>query len=183
MKKRKIPKATAHLKRIARANLAEKNRDTCKNKLADILDLASLSEKERKLRLLGREMLIKNSHPEITNKRVGCKYAGWLQISLANRTPEYRLERMQFYGDWCTSDMLDEILPDLAGEDSKARRFYVDLRLFDVLGNEYDTDTLTIKNPKNMDDLEKQVKEHCRQIVFDENFMFDLDSSYAEIRA
>lgn len=181
--KRKISKQTAHLKRIARATRHDQNLATSKNKLADILDLASLPEKERKLRLLGRQMLKQNAHPEITNKRIGCRYAGWLQISIANRDPEYRLRKMEFYGDWCTSDMLDEILPDMTGEDTQKRTFYVDLNLIDILGNEYEADTFKILNPKNMDDLEQQIKTHVAEIALDEDCCFNLDECYAEIRA
>ena len=183
MSKRKFSKSQIAAKRKAKQAKIIDNAVNGKGKLDQIHDWAKLSDKEKRLKVKARQILTTQAHPEIRNRRVGCKYAGWLRISIANRDPEWRLNHMQFFGDWCTNDMLDEILPDMAREDTTLRKFEIDLELVDIVGNEYKTEPFKIYNPKNIDDLERQIKEHCSMVANDEGYMFDLDNCYAEIRA
>ena len=134
------------------------------------------------LQHLGRKAVKKNSYPHINPKINGMEYGGWMEISMANRPAEWRLKRMKFFGDWCGEKNLDKILPDIV-KDTKERVYQIDLRLFGIQNEEYEVDTLIVRNPKNMDELELKAKQYCAAFAFDEDLLLDLDQCYFEVRA
>ena len=101
---------------------------------------------------------------------------------MASRPAEWRVNRMRFYGDWCGEKNLDKILPDIV-KDTKERVYQIDLRLFGIQDEEYEVDTLIVKNPKNMDDLENRAKQYCASYAFDKGLLFHRDKCYFEVRA
>lgn len=122
-----------------------------------------------------------NAHPEIRNKRIGCKYEGWMTISLANRPAEWRAQKLEFFGDWADEKRLNEILPEIHDEENTRRKFEIDCYMTAIDGSEFQTETHRIFNPKNLDDLDAKVKAYISEVV---NLnLFNLDECYAEIRA
>ena len=142
----------------------------------------TLTPEQVALKVRAIKIINRNSFPEITDHREGCEFAGWMEISIAARPPEWRVSRMKFFGDWCGEENLSKILPD-AVKDTKERVYHIDLRLFGIQGEEYEVETLVVKNPKNMDDLELKAKQYCASYAFDEDLLLDLDKCYFEVRA
>ena len=50
-------------------------------------------------------------------------------------------------------------------------------------GEEYEVDTLIVKNPKNMDELEDRAKQYCALYAFNEDLLLHSDECYFEVRA
>ena len=151
-------------------------------KLNRSVPLTALTPQQVALKIRAKEIIKRNSFPDIKDHREGCEFAGWMEISMASRPAEWRVNRMRFYGDWCGEKNLDMILPDIV-KDTKERVYQIDLRLFGIQGEEYEVETLIVKNPKNMDDLEERAKQHCASYAFDENLLLNLDECYFEVRA
>lgn len=142
----------------------------------------TLTPEQVALKVRAIKIINRNSFPEIRDHREGCEFAGWMEISMAARPPEWRVNRMRFYGDWCGEKNLDKILPDIV-KDTKERVYQIDLRLFGIQGEEYEVDTLIVKNPKNMDDLEERAKQYCALYAFNEDLLLHSDECYFEVRA
>ena len=136
----------------------------------------------RNLQILGARAVKLNSFPHINPKYEGLKYGGWMEISMANRPPQWRLKRMKFYGEWCSEKSLDDILPDVKNE-TRDRAYAITPRMFDKAGDEYDVSTYYCINPENMDDLELQVRQYCKHVAEQSGFDFDLDECFFEVRA
>lgn len=185
MKKRKLSKATIQAKRITRFNSHKAY------EVSNLYHLATLSPEQRafeiELQRLSQYVKTHHVHPDVKNKRVGCKYAGWIKIAVCNRKGNdhalNRIRMMQFYGDWCPTAKFDEIIPDDFVDDSVRRIFYLDFFMWDIVGNAYDIPKQTIFNPKGMTDLQNQVSALVREVSEQEGFLFDLDKCYVEIRA
>nr|WP_313379326.1 hypothetical protein [Moraxella sp.] len=144
--------------------------------------LTALTPQQVALKIRAKQIIKRNSFPAIRDHREGCEFAGWMEISMASRPAEWRVNRMRFYGDWCGEKNLDKILPDIV-KDTKERVYQIDLRLFGIQGEEYEVDTLILINPKNMDDLELKTKQYCASYAFDEDLLLNLDECYFEVRA
>ena len=142
----------------------------------------TLTPEQVALKVRAITIINRNSFPEIRDHREGCEFAGWMEISMAARPPEWRVNRMRFYGDWCGEKNLDMILPDIV-KDTKERVYQIDLRLFGILGEEYEVDTLIVKNPKNIDELEERAKQYCALYAFNEDLLLHSDECYFEVRA
>jgi len=143
--------------------------------------LMTLTPEQVALKVRAISIINRNSFPEIRDHREGCEFAGWMEISIAARPPEWRVSRMKFFGDWCGEENLSKILPN-ATKDAKERVYQIDLRLFGIQDEEYEVDTLIVKNPKNIDELEDQAKQHCASYAFDKDLLFNLDKCYFEVR-
>ena len=144
--------------------------------------LTALTPSQVALKIRAKQIIKRNSFPAIRDQREGCEFAGWMEISMASHPPEWRVNRMKFFGDWCGEKNLDKILPDIV-KDTKERVYQIDLRLFGIQGEEYEVETLIVKNPKNMDELEFGAKQYCASYAFDEDLLLDLDKCYFEVRA
>ena len=151
-------------------------------KVSRSVPLTALTPQQVALKIRAKQIIKQNSFPEVRDQREGCQFAGWMEISMASRPAEWRVNRMRFYGDWCGEKNLDKILPDIV-KDTKERVYQIDLRLFGILGEEYEVDTLIVKNPKNMDDLENRAKQHCALYAFNEDLLLHSDECYFEVRA
>ena len=151
-------------------------------KVSRSVPLTALTPQQMAIRVKAKKIIKQNSFPAIRDQREGCEFAGWMEISMASRPPEWRVNRMKFFGDWCGEKNLDKILPDIV-KDTKERVYQIDLRLFGIQGEEYEVETLIVRNPKNMDDLEFQAKQHCASYAFDEDLLLDMDQCYFEVRA
>ena len=144
--------------------------------------LIALTPAQVALKIRAKQIIKQNSFPAIRDQREGCEFAGWMEISMASRPAEWRVNRMRFFGDWCGEKNLDKILPDIV-KDTKERVYQIDLRLFGILGEEYEVDTLIVKNPKNIDELEERAKQYCASYAFDKGLLFHRDKCYFEVRA
>ena len=144
--------------------------------------LMTLTPEKVALKVRAITIINRNSFPEITDHREGCEFAGWMEISIAARPPEWRVSRMKFFGDWCGEENLSKILPDTI-KDTKERVYQIDLRLFGIQDEEYEVDTLIVKNPKNIDELDEIARQYCASYAFDENLLLNLDKCYFEVRA
>ena len=151
-------------------------------KVSRSVPLTALTPAQVALKIKAKQIIKRNSFPAIRDQREGCEFAGWMEISMASRPAEWRVNRMKFFGDWCGEKNLDKILPDIV-KDTKERVYHIDLRLFGILGEEYEVDTLVVKNPKNMDELENRAKQYCALYAFDSGLLFDMDECYFEVRA
>ena len=116
-------------------------------KVSRSVPLMALTPEQVALKVRAITIINRNSFPDVRDHREGCEFAGWMEISIAARPPEWRVNRMKFFGDWCGEKNLDKILPDIV-KDTKERVYHIDLRLFGILGEEYEVDTLVVKNPK-----------------------------------
>ena len=185
MTNRRISKATAAAKRKSRQHRQ------AASKIVDILEMAAMTPEQRafedELIRVSQYVKTHHAHPGVLNKRVGCKYRGWVKISACGRKGnEYminRIKAMQFYGDWCPSTKLDEIIPDEFVDDCIKRCYHIDFFMRDIAGTEYEIDTQKIYNPKSMVDLQLQVASLVRSIAEQDGYLFDFDKSYVEIRA
>ena len=185
MTKRKISKSTAAAKRKSRLKTHKAQA------IMDVYEMAVMTPEQREfeieLQRVSQYVKTHHAHPGVLNKRVGCKYRGWVKISACGRKGnEYMLNRikaMQFYGDWCPSTKLDEIIPDEFVDDGVKRCYHVDFFMTDIAGNEYEIDTQKIYNPKSMVDLQLQIASLVRSIAEQDGYLFDFDKSYVEIRA
>ena len=151
-------------------------------KVSRSVPLTALTPDQVALKIKAKQIIKQNSFPEVRDRREGCQFAGWMEISMASRPPEWRVNRMKFFGDWCGEKNLDKILPDIV-KDTKERVYQIDLRLFGIQDEEYEVDTLIVKNPKNMDDLENRAKQHCALYAFNEDLLLHSDECYFEVRA
>lgn len=185
MTKRKISKSTAAAKRKSRLKTHKAQA------IMDVYEMAAMTPDQRafedELIRVSRYVKTHHAHTDVLNKRVGCKYRGWVKISACRRKGnEYMLNRikaMQFYGDWCPSTKLDEIIPDEFIDDGVKRCYHIDFFMTDIAGTEYEIDTQKIYNPKSMTDLQLQVASLVRSIAEQDGYLFDFDKSYVEIRA
>lgn len=184
MTKRKISKSTAAAKRKSRLKTHKAQG------IMDVYKMAVMTPEQRafefELNRVSQYVKTHHAHPDVLKKRVGCKYRGWVKISACGRKGnEYMLNRikaMRFYGDWCPSTKLDEIIPDEFEFDTK-RCYHIDFFMTDIAGTEYEIDTQKIYNPKSMTDLQLQVASLVRSIAEQDGYLFDFDKSYVEIRA
>ena len=151
-------------------------------KVSRSVPLTALTPAQVALKIRAKQIIRQNSFPAIRDRREGCEFAGWMEISMASRPAEWRVNRMKFFGDWCGEKNLDKILPDIV-KDTKERVYQIDLRLFGILGEEYEVDTLIVKNPKNMDDLENMAEQYCALYAFNEDLLLHSDECYFEVRA
>ena len=151
-------------------------------KVSRSVPLTALTPQQVALKIRAKQIIKQNSFPAIRDQREGCEFAGWMEISIAARPPEWRVNRMKFFGDWCGEENLSKILPD-AVKDTKERMYQIELRLFGILGEEYEVETLIVKNPKNIDELEERAKQYCASYAFDSGLLFDMDECYFEVRA
>lgn len=151
-------------------------------KVSRSVPLTALTPAQVALKIRAKQIIKRNSFPEVRDHREGCEFAGWMEISIAARPPEWRVSRMKFFGDWCGEENLSKILPDIV-KDTKERVYQIDLRLFGIQGEEYEVDTLIVKNPKNMDELENRAKQYCASYAFDKDLLLHLDECYFEVRA
>ena len=142
----------------------------------------TLTPEQVALKVRAITIINRNSFPEIRDHREGCEFAGWMEISIAARPPEWRVSRMRFFGDWCGEENLSKILPD-AIKDTKERVYQIDLRLFGIQDEEYEVDTLIVKNPKNIDELDEIAKQYCASYALDKDLLFHRDKCYFEVRA
>ena len=152
------------------------------SKASRSVPLTALTPSQVALKIKAKEIIKRNSFPDIKDHRDGCEFSGWMEISMASRPAEWRVNRMKFFGDWCGEKNLDMILPDIV-KDTKERVYQIDLRLFGILGEEYEVDTLIVKNPKNMDELEDRAKQYCALYAFNEDLLLHSDECYFEVRA
>ena len=144
--------------------------------------LTALTPAQMAIRIKAKQIIKRNSFPAIRDQREGCEFAGWMEISIAARPPEWRVSRMKFFGDWCGEENLSKILPD-AVKDTKERVYQIDLRLFGIQDEEYEVDTLIVKNHKNIDELDEIAKQYCASYAFDKDLLLHLDKCYFEVRA
>ena len=144
--------------------------------------LMTLTPEQVALKVRAIKIINRNSFPEIRDHREGCEFAGWMEISIAARPPEWRVSRMKFFGDWCGEENLSKILPG-ATKDNKERIFQIDLRLFGIQDEEYEVDTLIVKNPQNIDELDEIAKQYCASYALDKDLLFHRDKCYFEVRA
>ena len=151
-------------------------------KVSRSVPLTALTPSQVALKIRAKQIIKQNSFPTIRDQREGCEFAGWMEISMASRPAEWRVNRMKFFGDWCGEKNLDKILPDIV-KDTKERSYQIDLRLFGIQGEEYEVDTLILMNPKNIDELEFGAKQYCASYAFDSGLLFDMDECYFEVRA
>ena len=151
-------------------------------KVSRSVPLTALTPAQVALKIRAKQIIKQNSFPAIRDQREGCEFAGWMEISMAARPPEWRVNRMKFYGDWCGEKNLDMILPDIV-KDTKERMYQIDLRLFGIQGEEYEVDTLILINPKNIDELEFGAKQYCALYAFNEDLLLHSDECYFEVRA
>ena len=142
----------------------------------------TLTPEQVALKIRAKQIIKRNSFPEIRDQREGCEFAGWMEISVASRPAEWRVNRMKFFGDWCGEKNLDKILPDIV-KDTKERVYQIDLRLFGIQDEEYEVDTLIVKNPKNIDELDEIAKQYCASYALDKDLLFHRDKCYFEVRA
>ena len=143
--------------------------------------LTALTPAQVALKIRAKQIIKQNSFPDIKDHREGCEFAGWMEISMASRPAEWRVNRMRFYGDWCGEKNLDKILPEIHDESNSNRKFEIDCYMTAIDGSEFQAETHKIFNPKNLDDLNAKVKAYISEVV-DLN-LFNLDECYAEIRA
>ena len=177
MKRPKPSKKAMHQKRLQRLENAQNHAAvTGKN-----IFFPEAGKAKVRAFLNAKEAIRTNAHPTVRNKRIGCKYEGWMTISLANRPAEWRAQKLEFYGDWAAEKQLNEILPEIHEESNSNRKFEIDCYMTAIDGSEFKAETHKIFNPKNLDDLDAKVKAYISEVV-DLN-LFDLDKCYAEIRA
>ena len=177
MKRPKLTKKAMHQKRLQRLENAQNHAAvTGKN-----IFFPEAGKAKVRAFLNAKEAIRTNAHPAVRNKRIGCKYEGWMTISLANRPAEWRAKKLEFYGDWAAEKQLNEILPEINDETNSSRKFEIDCYMTAIDGSEFKAETHKIFNPKNLDDLDAKVKAYISEVV---NLnLFDLDKCYAEIRA
>ncbi len=94
-----------------------------------------------------------------------------------------KLQTMRNQGKVSRSVPLTALTPQQVALENKERVYQIDLRLFGIQGEEYEIETLVVKNPKNMDDLELKAKQYCASYAFDEDLLLNLDECYFEVRA
>ena len=60
--------------------------------------LTALTPAQVALKIRAKQIIKQNSFPEVRDQREGCEFAGWMEISMASRPAEWRVNRMRFYG-------------------------------------------------------------------------------------
>jgi len=95
-------------------------------KVSRSVPLTALTPEQVALKIRAKQIIKQNSFPAIRDQREDCEFAGWMEISMAARPPEWRVNRMRFYGDWCGEKNLDKILPEIQDEANTHRKFEID---------------------------------------------------------